>query len=124
MKTVYLMGVVLIACGMVFSQDTTTVTPVKIAQKESVRILRGIIAEVDTVSNTVIVTEWRRHDTLKINEKTGIRSLAKDNISLTDLKTGDKVSAYYLIEKNNKVALQIMVKTAMPSNLPSDSGKQ
>lgn len=115
--------VVLLTCGLVLAQDTTTTgTPVKIAKKESIKVLKGVVVSVNTAAGTVVIKSWQSEDTLMTNEKTAVTVGNKEAITLADLSMGARVTAFYKLEQGHKVALRIIKKAMTPATSPPDSG--
>ena len=112
---------IFIAGGVVPAQNATT-EPIKIAKKESVKVVKGVIVFVNTAASTIIIKGWQSEDTIVINEKTDIAADIEKAGTFADFKVADRVTAFYKLEQGNKVALQIFEKTAMPFTPAPDSG--
>ena len=109
---------------LVLAQDTaTTSEPVKIAKQEIVKVITGTVVFSNANAGTVIIKSWQAEDTIMITEKTGI-NVGHEHIKLTDLNVDDNVTVYYIVEKGNKMALEIIKKAVVPAIPPSDSGNK
>jgi hypothetical protein len=118
-------ALIVVTCGVVRAQDTTTAAPVKIAKKEGVKVIKGVVVSADTVSissGSIIVKSWQAMDTLIVNESTSITADIKEAVRLADLKADDGVTAYYKLKNGNKTALRIIKNVLTPATpIPADT---
>lgn len=107
MKIGYCFSTFVVTVCLAFAQDTAT-TPIKIAKKESVKIIKGVVVSRDTLAKTVVIQSWQAEDTLVVNSNTSITAGLELSINFADINADDKATAYYKIKEGNKVALRII----------------
>jgi len=130
----------LVACGFVFAQETTApaapaatekAAPVKAAKKaakmEATKMVAGTVVSVDAIANSIIIEKTvkakKSEDTLNTNDKTVIKDSKGKVVTLADLASGIKVSAWYKVEDGKMVATKIMEK-AIPQSKAMKAKKE
>ena len=94
------------------SESAAPASTEKQASMEKVELVVGEVAAIDTNTGTLTVKSKKHEISFATDGKTIIK-MGKENKSLADIKSGDKVKVKYTEANGKKLARSIAVKTPM-----------